>query len=285
MDLHSQARDWQRDARSKISPEERRIFFRGYLHWIQDVINTRAIKLAPELAFHVIPMPWQSASVTWVGPQQPAPKVSVESKEKEEEAQNPVADLVLGTLQQAPALRYKGWNRVQHNLSNFPLAKRTWELVYLLCSALQGEMVYWKQLQKIEQTISLEFLRSLSIFAVVFPVTVLAGLEIKLEEIPVLLTTAYSEIEEDLMALDDILNQLRKPQAVDPDDQILQMGEQNFREVLGRLMARVRPGELFAAMAGHLTQIVRDIAPEDLDSLRDECKLANQVLIDCALYL
>lgn len=59
------------------------------------------------------------------------------------------------------------------------------------------------------------------------------------------------------------------------------MAVQRFREVLGRLMARVRPGELFTAMAGHLAQLVRDAAPDDNFDFNDP----DQVLADCAVYL
>lgn len=142
------------------------------------------------------------------------------SREKEEIGEpNPVADLVLETLQQAPALRYKGWNRVKDTLSHIPPSKRTTELVGLLCSALQGEMVYWQRLQKIEQSISLASLRSLSTTAAIFPVMVLTGLEVKPDETGTNVTTGFPEIEEDYLALDDILVQLQRLEKFDPDDQ------------------------------------------------------------------
>lgn len=269
MEFSPQMPHWLLDAYSRLSLDERRTMLHLHQHSFEYMIDTRRAILAPELAFHATTM-------------QPAPKISAESRESEEEIgePNPVADLVLDTLQQAPALRYKGWKRVQDTLSTIPPARRTTELVNLLCSALRGEIVYWQRLQKIEQSISLESLRSLHIMDVIFPVSVLAGLEVKPEEIPPPVTMAYSEIEEDYLALDYTLVQLQKLKTVDPDDQVTQMEVQRFREILGRLMARVRPGKLFAAMTEHLTQLVRDSAPDNFDFTDP-----SQVLIDCALYL
>ncbi|KAM0445081.1 hypothetical protein ACHAO4_009966 [Trichoderma viride] len=257
------------DAYSKWSPDERRTYLRWQQRSFEHMLDTRDAILAPELAFHATKM-------------QPAPEISVESREKEDIGEsNPVADLVLETLEQAPALRYKGWKRVQDTLSTIPPARKTSELVNLLCSALQGEMVYWQWLQEIEQSISVESLRSLYMMNVILPVSVLTGLEVKSEEILLPVSLAYPEIEEDYLALDDIHVKLYKLKTVDPDDQVAQMEVQKFRQVLCRLMARVRPGKLFAAMTGHLTQLVRDAAPDDNFDFADP----HQVLTDCALYL
>ncbi|KAM0452030.1 hypothetical protein ACHAPV_009754 [Trichoderma viride] len=257
------------DAYSKWSPDERRTYLRWQQRSFEHMLDTGDAILAPELAFYVTKM-------------QPAPEILAELREKEEIGEpNPVADLVLETLQQAPALRYKGWKRVQDTLSTIPPARKTSELVNLLCSALQGEMVYWQWLQEIEQSISLESLRSLYMMNVILPVSVLAGLEVKSEEILPPVPLAYPEIEEDYLALDDIHVKLYKLKTVDPDDQVAQMEVQKFRQVLCRLMARVRPGKLFAAMTGHLTQLVRDAAPDANFDFADP----HQVLTDCALYL
>ncbi|UKZ61452.1 uncharacterized protein TrAtP1_002718 [Trichoderma atroviride] len=213
---------------------------------------------------------------------QPAPEISAESWKKEEMGEpNPVADLVLETLQHAPAMRYKGRKRVQDTLTLIPPARRTTELVGLLCAALRGEMIYWQRLQKIEQSISLESLRSMYIMNVILIVSVLTGLEVRQEEIVPPVPLACPVIEEDYLALDDILVQLQKLKTVDADDQANQIEVQRFRQVLGRLMARVRPGQLFAAMAGHLAQLVRDSAPDDNFDFANP----RQVLTDCALYL
>ncbi|KAK1246265.1 hypothetical protein MKX08_000067 [Trichoderma sp. CBMAI-0020] len=188
-----------------FSPDERRIMLRLQLYSFQHMLDTRSHWLAPELAFHGTKM-------------QPAPERSAESREKEEGEPNPVADLVLETLQQAPALRYQGWNRVRDTLATIPPAKRTTELGSLLCSALQGEMIYWKWLQKIEQSISPESLRSLRIMNVVFPLSVLTGLEVQREEVRPPVPLTHPEVEEGYLALDDILVQLYKLRAVDASD-------------------------------------------------------------------
>lgn len=226
--------------------------------------------LVPELDFHATRM-------------QPAPEILAQSREREEEIgePNPVADLVLETLQHAPAMRYKGWKRVQDTLTIIPPARRTTELMGLLCAALRGEMIHWQRLQKIEQSISLESLRSMYVMDVILILSVLTGLEVKQEEIVPPVPLAYPEIEEDYLVLDDILFQLQMLRTVDPDDQANQIGVQRFREVLGRLMARIRPGGLFAAMAGHLAQLVRNAAPDDNFDFNDP----DQVLADCAVYL
>jgi hypothetical protein len=233
------------------------------------MLDTGSAILAPEWDFHATKM-------------QPAPEMLVESWGKDEMGEpNPVADLVLKTLLQAPALHYKGWRRVQDTLTIIPPARRTTELVSLLCSALRGEMFYWQRLQKVEQSISLESLRSLYIMNVILLVSVLTGLEVSREEILPSVPLAYPVIEEDYLALDDILVELQRLKAADADDQANQMEVQKFREVLGRLMARVRPGKLFAAMTGHLAQLMRDAAPDDNFDFDDP----HRVLADCAVYL
>lgn len=263
--------DWLLDACSQWSPDERRANIRSQQHDFEQYLDTGSMRLAPELGFHATKM-------------QPVPEISADSTKKEEEIgePNPVADLVLETLQQAPALRYKGWNRVKDTLSIIPLARRTTELVSLLCAALRGEMIYWRRLQNIGQSILvLESRSSMHIMDVVFPVSVLTGLEVKSYELDPRVPMAYPEIEEDYLALEVILVQLQQLKTVDSNNQANKMGLQQFREVLGRLMGRVRPGKLFAAMAGHLAQIVRDSAPDDNFNFDDP----HQVLADCALYL